>query len=791
MKRVRTVVVGSIASVVVVAGLGVPVAQAQQDTSVYIAAVGDIACDPSPKGQVGYAPAYNNGEGTKDGCRQKAVAQAIMAANPDQFWALGDNQYYDATYAKYMEVYDKAFGSLKSITRPIPGNHEWKDLTIPTKPGNGYFTYFGAAAHPESNGTYSFDIGDWHVLAINDNVCDSSRPCGPGSELATWIATDMAANTKPCTAAMVHHPLWSLGEAHKGGYVPLVPVWNQLHDLGVDFVLTGHDHNYLRTKPLGKATVDPTNPAKVAIPATDPNGMVQFVLGTGGVDAYAASATTAQELESILAGYVVGKPSPGLFGAGGFRLSADRYTFSYLPAAGSHPFTDSGGRTCRRATNGKPQEVPADPPPTSTPLADQKVLWSPSNTSAKAASSTGGTLTPDAKATTSGDGAIAYSVTSPGSAGCSVDPSKGVITYAREGQCEVTATAAATATYAQARRSVVFTFGSSAVQKVTWAPSNRSVKAASPTGGTITPNAKASSNGDGDITYEVTDGGQTGCTVDSRSGVITYTGEGQCEVTATAASTDAYDEGRRSVVFTITSGGPYKKQVMTAVQPAWGPLAGGNTIVLVGQGFFDATKVTMDGTSATFQVISDTRLSVVVPPGKKDGPVNIRVTVGPPSGAIVAPDGYTYREGPEAQGTTAPVDAAVPGAATVAASLGNPEKARAVARGLRLLSRAEAATVRATVVSGAPGATAATGPTVRVKARRTFALAVTGQATGQVIDVRVSVRGRSVPLGSVQVDAKGVLTLPALWSSRAGLLTFAMTAPQSGTTTYVKVRVAA
>ena len=698
MKTLSAIVTAAIAIATPLAGLSIQPAAAQEDTSVYVVAVGDIACDPTPDGP-GVKPefvyaSYNNGDGKKDGCRHKAVGAAVMAAKPDQFWPLGDNQYFDGTYAKYMESYDTAFGPLKAITRPIPGNHEWKDLTLPTKPGSGYFTYFGAAARPESNGTYSFDAGDWHVLAINDNLCTTAKPCGPGSELAKWIASDMAANQKPCTAAMWHHPLWSLGEAHKEGYVPMVPVWNQLHELGVDMVLTGHDHNYVRTNPLGKASVDTTNPAKakVAPPTLDPNGMVEFVIGTGGVDTYTASEVTAQALKPYLAAYQVGKPSPGLFGAAGFKLSSGQYTFSYLPAKDSHPFTDTGGRTCRRATNGNPQEV-SGAPVTKPTLTPQRVSWAPENTTVKATSAKGGTVTPDEKATTDGNGAISYEVTSRGTTGCSVDATKGVIKYSEAGQCEVTATAAATTTYAEARR---------------------------------------------------------------------------------------------SVVFTITPGGPLKKQLMTAVQPASGPRAGGNTIILVGQGFADATKVTIDGTEATFTVVSDTRMSVVVPPAKNDGPANIRVTVGPPEGAIVAPGGYTYQDSVDTAAS-----AAEPGTtpALEELSLGNPEAARTLAGGVRLLARADAALVSPRVAKRSPAASASAAPTVRVKAGTPLSLVIGGQAAGQVVSVRAMVRGRSVSLGSARADETGSLKIPAFAVSRAGVVTLSLATPAPGKPGYLKVLV--
>lgn len=54
----------------------------------------------------------------------------MAAVNPDVFAPLGDNQYFDGTYDKYMAVYDKAFGKLKSVSKPIPGNHEYKTAGV-------------------------------------------------------------------------------------------------------------------------------------------------------------------------------------------------------------------------------------------------------------------------------------------------------------------------------------------------------------------------------------------------------------------------------------------------------------------------------------------------------------------------------------------------------------------------------------------------------------------------------------------------------------------------------------
>ena len=326
------------AAALLAAGLAAAVHFSTDRKPFRVMAVGDIACDPAE-------PAFADGEGTSAGCRQKAVGQAIMSQDPDAFLALGDLQYYDGTYEKFMQSYHPALGALLPITRPIPGNHEYK-----TPGGEGFYRYFGAAAHRESGGTYSFDAGDWHVLAINSMHCTPSRPCGPGSPMADWIAADVAASPSSCLMAMWHHPVWSAG-AH-GDYTPMAAVWNQLDSYGADVVLTGHDHLYQRFKPVGQGSVGPDG--SMVDPLAVESGITGFVLGTGGENNYKASGLDKPTMAAALAG-VGTNPDPAVFGALRMDLRADGMDYAFVPAAGT-TFTDSGSLTCR------PKTPPTSPP---------------------------------------------------------------------------------------------------------------------------------------------------------------------------------------------------------------------------------------------------------------------------------------------------------------------------------------------------------------------------------------------------------------------------------------------
>ena len=76
-----------------------------------MAAAGDIACAP------GDSPSATE-------CRQNDTADVVVGMNPDAVLALGDLQYDRGTAAEFA-AYDASWGRFKSITHPVPGNHEY------------------------------------------------------------------------------------------------------------------------------------------------------------------------------------------------------------------------------------------------------------------------------------------------------------------------------------------------------------------------------------------------------------------------------------------------------------------------------------------------------------------------------------------------------------------------------------------------------------------------------------------------------------------------------------------
>jgi chitodextrinase len=273
-----------------------------------ILAVGDIACDPDNS-------SYNGGQGTATECRQKYTSDVAFTSNPSAILVLGDNQYEEGLYPKFQTSYDPSWGRVRTITHPVPGNHEYRNSIA-----FGYYTYFGAAAGDPTKGYYSYDVGAWHVIALNSE-CLQIGGCGHGSPEETWLMADLAAHTNSCTLAYWHEARFSSGT--NGSYPDYDAFWQDLYAAGVDLVLNGHDHDYERFAPqdsFGQA---------------DPLGIREFVVGTGGRNLT-----------------VMGPPLPNsevsqstTFGVLQLTLHPTGYDWSFLPEAGG-TFTDAGSASC-------------------------------------------------------------------------------------------------------------------------------------------------------------------------------------------------------------------------------------------------------------------------------------------------------------------------------------------------------------------------------------------------------------------------------------------------------------
>ena len=98
---------------------------------------------------------------------------------------LGDLAYESGTEQQFAECFGPSWGGLKDRTRPVPGNHDYR-----TAGAAPYFGYFNDLAGDPTRGYYSYDLGSWHIVALNSN-CDAVGGCGAGSPQLAWLAEDL------------------------------------------------------------------------------------------------------------------------------------------------------------------------------------------------------------------------------------------------------------------------------------------------------------------------------------------------------------------------------------------------------------------------------------------------------------------------------------------------------------------------------------------------------------------------------------------------------------------------
>lgn len=227
-------------------------------------------------------------------------------------FTLGDNAYPSGSAESFSTCYAPTWGRQLARTRPVPGNHDYQ-----TAAAGPYFDYFGAAAGSAGEGYYSFDAGNWLVLALNSNI-----PIGAGSVQYGWVQSQLSSSTAPCTLVLMHHPLFSSSQNGPQAFVR--DIWRVLYQHNVDLVLTGHDHGYERFAPQ-----DPDGHSDPA------RGVRLIVSGTGGGPSYAFTRFQANsEVQASVHGVLK------------LVLQSTSYSWQFVSIPGES-FSDSGTGTCR------------------------------------------------------------------------------------------------------------------------------------------------------------------------------------------------------------------------------------------------------------------------------------------------------------------------------------------------------------------------------------------------------------------------------------------------------------
>ena len=187
-------------------------------------------------------------------------------------------------------MFDTASDNLmNTYLMPVTGNHEEKDdystvsnFVLPNVPEQDTL----------SGVYYSYTYNNVHVAVINTNNLDENKALIP--EQVEWLKNDMNSSDAQWKVVALHKAMYSNGSHYDDKDVCAIrdQLSSLLPELGIDLVLQGHDHVYMRTHSLDGNEV--VVEKKIALEYDDqvydtyvnPTGTSYVIDGCSGVKTY-------------------------------------------------------------------------------------------------------------------------------------------------------------------------------------------------------------------------------------------------------------------------------------------------------------------------------------------------------------------------------------------------------------------------------------------------------------------------------------------------------------------------
>ena len=195
--------------------------------------------------------------------------EAMRALDADLLLLVGDYSYSDG-YGPLWDVFGRLMEPLLS-EKPmlgVGGNHE-------VDSGEAWVQFNLRYPQPwKSSGSvsplwYSYQTGPAHIVGLN-----SYSDFSPQSLQYEWLASELQRVDRlktPWLIVMFHTPWYTSNKHHFGeGLLMQEAMEDLLYEWGVDIVLNGHVHNYERTHPVYRGSLE------------DPCAPVYAVIGDGG-----------------------------------------------------------------------------------------------------------------------------------------------------------------------------------------------------------------------------------------------------------------------------------------------------------------------------------------------------------------------------------------------------------------------------------------------------------------------------------------------------------------------------
>ena len=248
-----------------------------------------------------HAVVWAVGDGADGSAPAKALAARIAADRPARLLYLGD-VYDDGSAGDFVDNYRPVYGRLDTRTAPTPGNHDWPQHD------EGYDPYWQRVRGRRTPAYYTFGAAGWQLISLNSEIAHDA-----GSPQLRWLRATLARRRGTCRLAYWHRPRFSAGK--HGDQDDTQPLWSALRGRTA-IVLTGHDHNMQRLRPI--------------------DGITEFVSGAGGKSHY--------ELDH--GDDRLAFADDQTYGALRLELTPTAARYAFVSAAGQ--VLDSGSVSCRR-----------------------------------------------------------------------------------------------------------------------------------------------------------------------------------------------------------------------------------------------------------------------------------------------------------------------------------------------------------------------------------------------------------------------------------------------------------
>jgi hypothetical protein len=200
------------------------------------------------------------GDSGRNNQNQRDTYQAYLnytgSTYTDLWLLLGDNAYYNGTDQEYQNGFFNIYNTMlhQTVVWPSLGNHDGYSVDTPAQNGP-YYNMFTLPTKAEAGGIasgteayYSYNYGNIHFVVLDAFDVDRS----PGGAMAQWLEADLAANQADWLIAYWHHPPYSKGSHNSDTEIELIEMRENIVPIleahGVDLVLSGHSHNYERSK---------------------------------------------------------------------------------------------------------------------------------------------------------------------------------------------------------------------------------------------------------------------------------------------------------------------------------------------------------------------------------------------------------------------------------------------------------------------------------------------------------------------------------------------------------------